>query len=314
MDSLFTAFSDASMIVKVIIIVINLLFGIFSLLALKLKSIQAKIVTLGIVQVILFFGVYLTMGKLSPLFYLGLYLIPNLLIGFLIYFILRSIEKNDPANNMGVFDIMIKHTKGRIFANVKRGVSVQGAAGSGKTASVAGWILYWFGKRNVPGVFYDYKEFELVELVQHFYKDSELEIHCFAPYNPQKSIFINFLAPEILKQEEDIELIAKSITSNVIGGDPKNFFTQAAEGAITGVIYVLRNRYPDKCNFGYMTAIFSTKDVDELVAFIEQDDEAAIKSRAFLDSKDSERQMAGVKASLSTAFKPFLLSLSLIHI
>ena len=54
-----------------------------------------------------------------------------------------------------------------------------------------------------------------------------------------------------------------------------------------------------------MAAIFLSKEADELVEFIERSTVASIHARAFLDGKDSEKQMAGVKASLSNAFRVF---------
>ena len=48
-----------------------------------------------------------------------------------------------------------------------------------------------------------------------------------------------------------------------------------------------------------------TKEADELIEFIEKSPTASVHARAFLDGKDSEKQMAGVKASISNAFRVF---------
>lgn len=71
------------------------------------------------------------------------------------------------------------------------------------------------------------------------------------------------------------------------------------------MITKLKEDYPDYCSFSYLTAIFLTKNTDDLVSFIESNEKAAIEARAFLDSATSGNQMAGVKASLSNAFRKF---------
>jgi len=302
------AFLNASQETQYIIIGINLVVAI--LLGFFMKA-GNWIVTL-IAALIVYFLLYSILdyiGMVLPLsYFLVLYVLPSLILGFMTMGIIKIVAESEPKHT-NVFDVTIPYNGNkRLTVNIKRGVSVQGAAGSGKTASVAGWILKWMGQRNVPSLIYDYKNFELVEVVQWFYRESTLPIHAFAPHDPDRSMFLNPIDPSIIKKDEDISLMCKCIVQNILAKDNKsrdNFFVQAAEGAIIGVIYVLRDKYPHFCSFPYLAAIFLTKEADELIEFIKQSPTASIHARAFFDSGDSDKQMAGVKASISNAFRVF---------
>ncbi|TXN37704.1 type IV secretion system DNA-binding domain-containig protein [Flagellimonas hymeniacidonis] len=299
-------FFEASEITQMIIMGINVGFAVLMSFVFRPGNSVVKIIIAIMAYCGLFFGIGQLASYLPITYFVVLYILPSALLGLFLsvaYAVLKGPEKV-----MNVFDVEIPYNNGkRLRVNIKRGVSVQGAAGSGKTASVAGWILHWMGKRNVPSLVYDYKNFELVEAVQWFYRDSELPIHAFAPHDPDKSVFLNPIDPEVLKTDEDISLMCKCIVQNVIAKDGKgdNFFVQAAEGALIGVIYVLKEKYPQHCSFPYLAAIFLTKEAEGLVDFIEQSTTASIHARAFLDGKESEKQMAGVKATLSNAFRVF---------
>ena len=56
--------------------------------------------------------------------------------------------------------------------NVKRGASVIGSAGSGKTESVVYGFLKHFSKNCFCGIIHDYKDFELTEMAYPLFKES----------------------------------------------------------------------------------------------------------------------------------------------
>ncbi|MDC6367198.1 MULTISPECIES: type IV secretory system conjugative DNA transfer family protein [Flavobacteriaceae] len=299
------AFLAASEQTQQIIVVINLVAALLMGIAFHLPRPEIKAIAPVLVYVLIYFGVAQMSSQLPISYFLVLYVAPSFLLSLFVLAVFYSINPNKKTKLTNVFDVEIPYNKGKMTVNIKRGVSVQGAAGSGKTVSVAGWILHWMGLRNIPGLIYDYKDFELVEVVQWFYRESNLTVHAFAPHEPDKSIHINPIDISILKTDEDISLMAKCIVQNVLGNNSKgdNFFEQAAEGAIIGIIYVLRDKYPMYCSFSYLAAILLTKEADELCEFIERSPVASIHARAFLDGKDSEKQMAAVKATLSNAFR-----------
>ena len=57
----------------------------------------------------------------------------------------------------------VKHGKFQI-QNIKRGASIIGSAGSGKTESVVYNFLQHFSKYSFCGVIHDYKNFEITEM------------------------------------------------------------------------------------------------------------------------------------------------------
>lgn len=74
--------------------------------------------------------------------------------------------------------------------NIKRGASVIGAAGSGKTESVIYNFLQHFSKYNFCGILHDYKDFELTEIAYPLFRKKEL------PFIP--SLLILFITLSIL--------------------------------------------------------------------------------------------------------------------
>ncbi|MEE9361362.1 MAG: type IV secretory system conjugative DNA transfer family protein [Cellulophaga sp.] len=300
-------FFEASKMTQTIIVSVNVVFMLYYLITIPIKN---KIAVYGI-AVLVMGALFVLVKKFSNLdfkTYFLYYHLGSIFFTILVYVVYKFIIKLIPEKKLSVFDVKISTDNGKpIILNILKGVSVQGAAGSGKTISIAGWILYWMGFRNVPGLIYDYKDFEFVELVNWFYRDSEIPVNNFSPAEPDKSVQINPIALSVLKKQEDIILMSRCIVNSVFSQEGKgnSFFIQAAEGAITGVIIKLKEDYPKYCSFSYLVAIFLVKDVEALVTFIESNSNASRQARAFLDSADSEKQMAGVKASLSNAFRMF---------
>ena len=60
--------------------------------------------------------------------------------------------------------------------NIKRGASVIGAAGSGKTESVIYNFLKHFSEHQFYGILDDYKDFELTEIAYPLFKEKKSKI------------------------------------------------------------------------------------------------------------------------------------------
>lgn len=300
-------FINASETTRTIIVGANALFLLYYLVTIPVKN---KLAVFGIafMAIALLFLFVKKFSGLNFIDFFVFYQLPALFSAVLLFIIWQSALKLIPEKKLGIFDIKIERKNGKpIIVNILQGVSVQGAAGSGKTISIAGWILYWMGKRNVPGLIYDYKDFEFTEIVQWFYRDSTIPVHLFSPADPNKSVRLNPISVEALHRKEDILLMSKCIVNSVLSKEQKgnSFFVEAAEGAITGVIIKLKEDHPKYCSFSYLIAIFLVKDAEDLVKFIEANPNSARQARAFLDSAGSNRQMAAVKATLSNAFRMF---------
>ena len=199
-------------------------------------------------------------------------------------------------------------TKGNLtLENIKRGASVIGSAGSGKTESVVYGFLQHFQKQGFCGIIHDYKDFELTEMAYPLFKDSAIPfkiisfdniIHC-----------VNPIAPRYLENEESVNEVSRVLIENLLEqresgttGTTK-FFNDAAEGLIGGLIWKLKTTYPQYCTLPHLIAIYQYLDTNSLIQFLETNTTSRAMADAFISGKDSERQTAGVKSTLANALK-----------
>ena len=191
--------------------------------------------------------------------------------------------------------------------NIKRGASVIGSAGSGKTESVVYGFLKHFRENGFCGIIHDYKDFELTEMAYPLFKENEI---------PMKVISfdriihrVNPIAPRYLENEESVNEVSRVLIENLLEqresgttGTTK-FFNDAAEGLIGGLIWKLKSDYPQFCTLPHLIAIYQMLDTDSLVQFLETNTTSRAMADAFISGKDSERQTAGVKSTLANALK-----------
>ncbi len=191
--------------------------------------------------------------------------------------------------------------------NIRRGVSVIGSAGSGKTESVVYGFLKHFRKEGFCGIIHDYKDFELTEMAYPLFKDGEIP---FKVISFDKIIHrVNPIAPRYLENEESVNEVSRVLIENLLeqresgtSGTTK-FFNDAAEGLIGGLIWKLKTSYPEYCTLPHLIAIYQYLDTDSLIQFLETNTTSRAMADAFISGKDSERQTAGVKSTLANALK-----------
>lgn len=89
-------------------------------------------------------------------------------------------KKEVPKNTDSKYQVNFATSKGSFkLENVKRGVSIIGSAGSGKTESVVYGFLKHFQKEGFCGIIHDYKDFELTEMAYPLFKDSAIPFKVF---------------------------------------------------------------------------------------------------------------------------------------
>lgn len=231
---------------------------------------------------------------------------PLLLINTVFYVFFHSTETKNRVDKK--YQVIFK-TSGKDFkiVNIKRGASIIGSAGSGKTESVVYGFLAHFHKYNFCGVIHDYKDFELTEMAYPLFKDSDIP---FRIISFDKIIHrVNPIAPRYLENEESVNEISRVLIENLLeqketgtSGTTK-FFNDAAEGLIGGLIWKLKTSYPQYCTLPHLIAIYQFLDTDSLIAFLESNRTSRAMADAFISGKDSERQTAGVKSTLANALK-----------
>lgn len=224
-------------------------------------------------------------------------------LGFVFLHKIERLKNGDPK-----FQVAFATTNGKFtLDNIKRGASIIGAAGSGKTESVVYGFLKHFQKESFCGIIHDYKDFELTEIAYPLFKNGNIP---FKVISFDKIIHrVNPIAPRYLENEESVNEVSRVLIENLLeqresgtSGTTK-FFNDAAEGLVGGLIWKLKTTYPQYCTLPHLIAIYQYLDTDSLIQFLETNTTSRAMADAFISGKDSERQTAGVKSTLANALK-----------
>ncbi|WP_282085314.1 type IV secretory system conjugative DNA transfer family protein [Aquimarina algiphila] len=234
-----------------------------------------------------------------------LYIItPTLFLCTVLYVFLSS----PSAKASKKYQVKFKTKSGKfLIDNIKRGASVIGSAGSGKTESVVYNFLRHFSQHSFCGVIHDYKHFELTEIAYPLFKANKIPFYIIS----FDTIYhrVNPIAPRYMVNEESVNEVSRVLIENLLeqkesgSSGTSKFFTDAAEGLIAGLIWKLKTSYPECCTLPNLIAIYQLLDTESLIAFLESNVTARAMADAFISGKDSDRQTAGVKSTLANAFK-----------
>lgn len=204
--------------------------------------------------------------------------------------------------------LRFKLGKGKLkIQNLRRGIAVIGAAGSGKTESVVYNLLKHFSKHPFCGIIHDYKNFELTEMAYPLFKQGNIPFYILS----FDKIFhrVNPISPKYLQDEESVNEISRVLLENLLeqkeslpGGTTK-FFNDAAEGLVCGMIWKLKTDYPKLCTLPHLIALYQHLNTESLIAFLNSNNISKAMADAFLSGTESERQTAAVKSTLANALK-----------
>ncbi len=206
------------------------------------------------------------------------------------------------------YRVFFKLKYGRLkIANLKRGISIIGSAGSGKTESVVFNLLQHLSTHDFCGIIHDYKDFELTEIAYPLFKNKK-ELQFYTISFDKIHGRVNPIAPRYLPNEESVNELARVLIDNLLEhGDQMNatsrFFNDAVEGLLAGLIWKLKTAYPELCTLPHVIAIFQTMSTKKLIAFLSSDLTSKSMASAFINGIESEKQTAGVKSTLANAFK-----------
>ncbi len=224
-----------------------------------------------------------------------------------LFYVFFSKEKT--ANNSNEKYKVTFKTKGSklILENVRRGVSIIGAAGSGKTESVVYNFLEHFANHSFCGVLHDYKNFEITEMAYPIFEKGKNEFYIIS-FDP---IYhkVNPIAPRYIPDEESVHEISRVLLENLLelkesgSSGASRFFNDAVEGLIGGMIWRLKTDYKDYCTLPHLIALYQHLSTKALVKFLSADLTSKAMADAFISGIDSDRQTAGVKSTLANAFK-----------
>ncbi|MEC8832748.1 MAG: type IV secretory system conjugative DNA transfer family protein, partial [Bacteroidota bacterium] len=238
--------------------------------------------------------------------HIALYIVVPILFAGTVLYGLFFAEWKKPMDKKYQVHFKLKYGKFKID-NIKRGVSIIGSAGSGKTESVIYNLLQHFSKHQFCGILHDYKDFELTEIAYPLFKENGVKFYTIA--FDQIHYRVNPIAPRYLPNEESVHEVSKVLIENLLGLDESStnstskFFNDAVEGLLGGMIWKLKTSYPQFCTLPHIIALFQSLSTKKLVAFLKSDLTSQSMASAFLNGIESEKQTAGVKSTLANAFK-----------
>ncbi|WP_298535886.1 type IV secretory system conjugative DNA transfer family protein [uncultured Algibacter sp.] len=232
-------------------------------------------------------------------------IIPVLILSIVVYVFFHEEGAGSADKKYGV---RFKLKRGKLkIDNIKRGVSVIGSAGSGKTESVVYNLLQHFSKHDFCGIIHDYKDFELTEMAYPLFQNKDQVTFYIISFDRIYSK-VNPIAPRYLPNEESVNELSRVLIENLLEqtGVPNatsRFFNDAVEGLLAGLIWKLKCDYPKYCTLPYLIATFQSMHTKKLVAFLSSNITSKSMASAFINGIESEKQTAGVKSTLANAFK-----------
>lgn len=299
-----------------ILVAFNLVIALILFVGWKVKNIALKVIFL-LIPLTIYFFCYQFFPHINQVL---LWLVaPSVFISLLAY-LLSYENKPDP-----VWDVEISTNKSKKYIRgIQRGVSVFGAAGSGKTISIIYPILKHFSSAKFAGVIYDFKDGELTELALPLFKDN---LKVIAVHNPSVSYRINPIAPELLDGEKDINEVVSVIMDNLINngvGKGDDFFKDSASSLLSSVILKFWFDHKSYCTLPHVISFILGLDFSlseqgqkpsynlsdqaqnkfaKLKTFLTTNDRVAIQGSAFIMGLASERQTASVLSTLANALR-----------
>jgi len=237
--------------------------------------------------------------------YLILHIIIPIVIGSTLLYVILS--KSNQQENKKKYKVHFKLKWSNLsIDNIKRGASVIGAAGSGKSESVIYNFLQHFSKYNFCGIIHDYKDFELTEIAYPLFKNSNTKFHIIS-FDPINNC-VNPIAPRYLPNEESVNELSRVLVENLLeqkdtASGTTRFFNDAVEGLLGGLIWKLKTDYPEYCTLPHLIAVYQYLNTESLVAFLSSNMTSKSMASSFINGIESPKQTAGVKSTLSNALK-----------
>ena len=284
-------------------VVIISVCSLFFFLSLRFWS-KGFLINCGIILLFLLYNFPNELSQKTLLFWIMSLFCPLMLINTSLYVFVsnESLKKTDPT-----YQVKFRVEQGNFkINNIRRGASIIGSAGSGKTESVVYGFLLHFSRHSFCGIIHDYKNLELTEITYPLFKNtSQFFIISFDPIFHR----VNPIAPQYLENVESVNEISRVLLENLLeqkdsfSSGANKFFYDAAEGLLGGLIWKLKVSYPHFCTIPHLIAIYQNLPNESLVSFLSSNSIAKSMANAFISGVDSERQTAGVKSTLANALK-----------
>lgn len=279
----------------ILVIVCLLYFKIVSSISLSFSDILVKVKTgdmlgIGYLWIIVFFGLLCTFTLWR--------IIPK-------RFCIRTNHR--PAKVDSPNAITLQTASGAlILGNPFRGIFVIGAAGSGKSESIAVPLLSEFILKGYAGIVYDFKYPALANDIQTFINANGgvLKHFCVDFGNPLSSVQINPISPRYLPNTSYAREYSQAIVNNLLKESIKkpDFWTRSATDLLTACIWYLRDERPDICDLPHVFAMVTSKG-EALLKTLQKNPLTAQMTISILDAMErgADNQTSGVIGTLQGA-------------
>jgi hypothetical protein len=217
-----------------------------------------------------------------------------------------SSDKRKKNNKNGFY---FKTADGWInILNPFRGIFVNGGAGAGKTASIASPMIDQMVKNSWSGIVYDYKYFDLTNVVYSAYKrypesfkKVPLKIVNFTDLS--RTNRINPIAPEYISDTMFIEEYANAILKNLNKDWIKkagDFFVAQPILLLKAMIMFFAKKLPEICTIPHVFTAINQFSSEQIVSLLKHDVQSMSISSAIKEAVEKEafEQVAGVISSL----------------
>ena len=173
------------------------------------------------------------------------------------YFRKKKPETSRPAGEWAVS--IPTHENPVVVGNPFRGIFIAGAAGSGKSESVAVPLLLEFIRKGFAGIVYDFKFPALDNDISSFLNATGSDLRHFRLNfsNPYRTDFVNPIQPEYVPNTSYAREYAVSIVANLTKESIKNpdFWSRSATDVLTACIWYLREEHPEICDIPHVLAM-----------------------------------------------------------
>lgn len=238
----------------------------------------------------------------------------SIVLGFVWYKLFQwwtNRKNKDPYTNKNFKEnrqsVELSTKQGKIIMNNPfRGFFVVGAAGSGKSESVAVPLLEQFIKKGFSGIVYDFKFPTLANDVQCFIDANRSDLsHYFLNFNnPHQSHRVNPLNPEYLPNTSYAREYAQAIISNLMKESIQkpDFWSRSATDLLTACIWYLKEERPDICDLPHVCAMITSNDT-VLLETLQKNTTTAQMTISIYNAmkRGADGQTAGVIGSLQGA-------------
>lgn len=244
------------------------------------------------------------------------------------YFVKKGEYVNNEGQNKTVYNpkpittfrvpLPIRGLGSACIDNIRLGVSITGASGSGKSTSPTYAIAKYFAKEKYAGIIHDFKNFELVEILYPLFKQNNIPFYCISPTDLSRTSRFNPIAPKYISNEmrlnATINMFIDSLSGSTATSDASIYFNNGAASLIGAVIWRLKESFPEKCNLPYVISFILGANHDKkiqtpkgvaiqplgrLADFISASPEARVIGSVFLKAMSNEREIGSLFGTVS---------------